>query len=93
MFNAYSSICARLAGDLASLSLSPSISHQHASKSRGVFCSEIVKSAVNLAIEEQVNQAVESRNASSPKTKHSSWTYGSFAKLRHVSVLEIRTAL
>ena len=50
------------------------------------------KSAVNLAIEEQVSQAVESRNTSSPKTKHPSWTYGSFAKLRRVSVLEIRTA-
>ena len=50
------------------------------------------KSAVNLAIEEQVSQAVDSRNASSSKTKHPSWTYGSFAKLRHVSVLEIRTA-
>ena len=49
------------------------------------------KSAVNLAIEEQVSQAVGSRNASS-KTKHPSLTYGSFAKLRHVSVLEIRTA-
>ena len=45
-----------------------------------------------LTIEEQVSQAVESRNASSPKTKHPSWTYCSFAKLRHVSVLEIRTA-
>ena len=67
-------------------------SHQHASKNRGVFCSEIVKSAVNLAIEEQVSQAVESRNASSPKTKHSWWNYGSFAKLRRVSVLEISTA-
>ena len=50
------------------------------------------KSAVNLAIEEQVSQAVESRTASSCKTKHLSWTYGSFAKLRRVSVLEIRTA-
>ena len=52
------------------------------------------KSAVNLAIEEQVSQAVESRNASSSKTKHPSWTYmyGSFAKLRRVLVLEIRTA-
>ena len=49
------------------------------------------KSAVNLGIEEQVSQAVESRNAS-PKTKHLLWTYGSFAKLRRVSVLEIRTA-
>ena len=57
-----------------------------------MFCSEIVKSAVNLAIEEQVSQAVESRNASSPKPKHSSWNYGSFAKLRRVSVLEIRSA-
>ena len=43
------------------------------------------KSAVNLAIEEHVSQAVESRNASS-KTKHPSWTYGSFAKLWRVSV-------
>ena len=59
---------------------------------RCVFCSEIVKSAIDLAIEEQVSQAVDSRNASFPKTKHPSWTYGSFAKLRHVSVLEIRTA-
>ena len=50
------------------------------------------KSAVNLAVEEQVSQAVESRNASSSKTKHPSLTYGSFAKLRRVSVLEIRTA-
>ena len=50
------------------------------------------KSAVNLAIEEQVSQAVESRNASSSKTKHPSLTYGSFSKLRRVSVLEIRTA-
>ena len=50
------------------------------------------ESAINLAIEEQVSQAVGSRNASSPKTKHPSWTYGSFAKLRPVSVLEIRTA-
>ena len=50
------------------------------------------KSAVNLAIEEQVSQAVESRNAASSKTKHPLWTYGSFAKLRQVSVLEIRTA-
>ena len=32
------------------------------------------KSAVNLAIEEQVSEAVESRNTSSPKTKHPSWT-------------------
>ena len=48
-----------------------------------------LKSAVNLAIEEQVSQVVESRNASSCKTKHPSWTYGSFAKLRHVLVLEI----
>ena len=52
-----------------------------------------LKSAVNLAIEEQVSQVVESRNTSSPKTKHPSWTYGSFAKLQRVSVLEIRTAL
>ena len=50
------------------------------------------KSAVNLAIEEQVSQVVESRNTSSPKTKHPSWIYGSFAKLQRVSVLEIRTA-
>ena len=50
------------------------------------------KSAVNLAIEEQLSQAVEFRNTSSYKTKHLSWTYGSFAKLRRVSVLEIRTA-
>ena len=50
------------------------------------------KSAVNLAIEEQVSQAVGSRNDSSSKTKHLSWTYGSFAKLWRVSVLEIRTA-
>ena len=50
------------------------------------------KSAVNLAIEEQVSQAVEFRKGSSCKTKYSSWTYGSFAKLRRVSVLEIRTA-
>ena len=48
------------------------------------------KSAINLAIEEQVSQAVEFRNASC-KTKHSLWTYGSFAKLRRISVLEIRT--
>ena len=41
------------------------------------------KSAVKLAIEEQVSQAVESSNASSS---------GSFAKLRRVSVLKIRTA-
>ena len=34
------------------------------------------KSAVNLATEEQVSQAVESRNDSSSKTKHPSWTYG-----------------
>ena len=50
------------------------------------------KSAVNLAIEEQVSLAVESRNDSSSKTKHPSWTCGSFAKLRRLSVLEIRTA-
>ena len=50
------------------------------------------KSAVNLAIEEQVSPAVDSRNASSSKIKHPSWTYGSFAKVRRVSVLEIRTA-
>ena len=61
-------------------------------KEQRCFCSEIVKSALNLGIEEQVSKAVESRNASSPKTKHPSWTYGSFAKLRRVSVLEIRTA-
>ena len=47
------------------------------------------KSAVNL---EQVSQAVEFRKGSSCKTKYSSWTYSSFAKLRRVSVLEIRTA-
>ena len=51
------------------------------------------KSAVNLAIEEQVSQAVEFRNASSCKTKHSSWTYGSFAKLERVPVLAIRSAM
>ena len=39
-----------------------------------------LKSAINLAIEEQVSQVVESRNASSFKTKHLSWTYSSFAK-------------
>ena len=50
------------------------------------------KSAINLAVEEQVSQAEEFRKGSSCKTKHSSWTYGSFAKLRRVSVLEIRTA-
>ena len=50
------------------------------------------KSAVNLAIEEQVSPAVDSRNASFSKTKHRSWTYGSFAKVWRVSVLEIRTA-
>ncbi len=50
------------------------------------------KSAVNLAIEEQVSQAVEFRNTSCCKTKHSSWTYGWFAKLQRVSVLEIRSA-
>ena len=50
------------------------------------------KSAVDLAIEEQVSQAVEFRKGFSCKTKHSSWTYGSFAELRRVSVLEIRTA-
>ena len=49
------------------------------------------KSTVNIAIEDQVSHAVDSRNASS-KTKHPSWTCGSFAKLRRVSVLEIRTA-
>ena len=42
------------------------------------------KSAINLATEEQVRQAVESRDASCCKTKHPSWTYGSFAKLRCV---------
>ena len=36
------------------------------------------KPAINLAIEE-VSQAVESRNASSSKSKHSLWTCGSFA--------------
>ena len=36
------------------------------------------KSAVNLAIEGQMSQAVESRNAFSPKTKHPAWNYGSF---------------
>ena len=50
------------------------------------------KSAVDLAIEEQVSQAVEFRKGSCCKTKHSSWTYGSFAKLGRVSVLEIRSA-
>ena len=50
------------------------------------------KSVVNLAIEKQVSQAVESRNASSFKLKHPWWTYGSFVKLWCVSVLEIRTA-
>ena len=50
------------------------------------------KSSVNLAIEEQVSQAVEFRNASSCKTKHLSWIYGPFAKLQRVSVLEIATA-
>ena len=39
-----------------------------------------------------MSQAVDSRNASSSKTKHPSLTYGSFAKLRRVPVLEIRTA-
>ena len=42
--------------------------------------------------EERVSQVAESRNASSSKTRHPSRTYGSFAKLRRVSVLEIRTA-
>ena len=50
-----------------------------------------LKSAVDLAIEEQVRQAVDSRNASS-KTEHPSWTYGSFAKLRRVPVLDIRNS-
>ena len=49
-------------------------------------------SAVNLAIEEQVSQAVKSRNDSSSKTRLLLWTHSSFAKLRGVSVLEIRTA-
>ena len=39
-----------------------------------------------------MSQAVESRNASCSKTKHPSWTCGSFAKLWRVLVLEIRTA-
>ena len=43
-------------------------------------------------IEERVSQVAESRNASSSKTKHPYRTYGSFAKLQRVSVLEIRTA-
>ena len=51
-----------------------------------------IMSAVNLAIEEQVSQAVKSRNDSSSKTKLLFWTHSSFAKLRGVSVLEIRTA-
>ena len=63
--------------------------HQHASKNRGVFS---FRDHGYLAIEERVSHAVESRNTSSFKTKHPSWTYGSFAKFRRVSVLEIRTA-
>ena len=59
---------------------------------RLVFVPRWFKSTVNLAIEEQVSQVVESRNDSSSKTKHPSRTQGSFAKLRHVSVLEIGTA-
>ena len=55
-------------------------------------CLKELRGAANLAIGEQVSQAVDSRNASSSKTKHPSLTYGSFAKLRRVSVLEIRTA-
>ena len=50
-------------------------------------------SAVNLAIEEQVSQAVKSRNDSSSKTKLPSWTHSSFAKFWSMSVLGIRTAL
>ena len=62
-------------------------------ESRSVFVLRSwFKSAINLAIEEQVSQAVEFRNTSPYKTKRSSWTYDSFAKLRRVSVLEIRTA-
>ena len=88
IFNTYSrNICACLVGD-------PSLKSPACLKEpRRVFVSKSwFKSAANLAIEEQVSQAVESRNASSSKTKHPSRTYGSFAKLRHVSVLEIRTA-
>ena len=59
---------------------------------RCAFAPRWLKSAVDLAIEEQVRQAVGSRNASSSKTNHRSWTYGSFVKLRRVSGLEIRTA-
>ena len=52
------------------------MSHQHDSKNRGVFLfgDHGFKSAVNLAIEEPMNQAVKSRNDSSSKTKHPSWT-------------------
>ena len=47
-----------------------------------------------LAIEERVSQAVESRKASSFKTKYLSWTYGSFAHffLRLIQVLRTETA-
>ena len=61
-------------------------------ESRCVFLPKRFKSAINLAIEQQLSQAVDSRNASSSKTKHLLWAYGSFAKLQCVSVLEIRTA-
>ena len=68
------------------------MSHQHASKNRGVFLFWDDEMDVNLAIEEQVSQAVESKNDSSSKTKLPSWTRSSFAKLQRVSVLGIRTA-
>ena len=60
-------------------------------RTEACFRSEIM--VTQPLIEERVSQVAESRNASSSKTKQFSRTYGSFAKLRRVSVLEIRTAL
>ena len=59
---------------------------------RCVFAPRWLKSAVDLAIIEQVSQAVESRNAFSSKTNYRSRTYSSFAKRRQVSGLKIRPA-
>ena len=94
IFNANQrNICARLVGDLASFKpLTLDKSPACLKEPRCVFAPRWFKSAVDLAIDEQVSQAVESRNAFSSKTNHRSWTYGSFAKLRRVSSFEIRPA-
>ena len=92
IFNANSrNICARLVGDLASFKpLTLDKSPACLKEPRCVFAPRWFKSTLDLAIDEQVGQAVESRNVFSSKTNHRSWTYGSFKKVRPVSGLEIR---